>query len=204
MSLQGQGVKTEILRILAGQVITVAAMADKLSYATVYEGASDTARYSSPNLVGQRPDGIAYVAAVQPDYFTPLAELRYFYDLTTLYRSEPNRLLHILHMLMLHLQTTRKEHVNRLAQRYPSEKVIVCFAQTAVFSESSQQPLEIEWASYIQPSIPQAHMPCDDDVQHNAVVKGVPHSQNENPLDRISSDGLKEVRYRALARVLQL
>ncbi|GJS40017.1 hypothetical protein Tco_0565060 [Tanacetum coccineum] len=196
MSLRGQGVKTEILRILAGQVITVAAMADKLSYATVYEGASDTgkpiciqcdiknkkihpvggygmkasaavmitvisARYSSPNLVRQRPDGIAYVAA-------------------------------ILHMLMLHLQTTRKEHVNRLAQQYPSEKVIVCFAQTAVFSESSQQPLEVEWASYIQPSIPQAHMPCDDDVQHNAVVKGVPHSQNENPLDRISSDGLKE------------
>ncbi|GJY15576.1 putative CCCH-type zinc finger family protein [Tanacetum coccineum] len=66
-----------------------------LSDATVYEGASDTARYSAPNLVGQRPDGIAYVAAMQPDYFAPLAELGYFYDLITLYRSEPNHLLHV-------------------------------------------------------------------------------------------------------------
>ncbi|GJT25388.1 WAT1-related protein [Tanacetum coccineum] len=77
-----------------------------LSYATVYEGASDTAsmdmmiivistRYSTPNLVGQRPDGIAYVAAMQPDYFAPLAKLKYFYDLTILYRSEPNHLLHV-------------------------------------------------------------------------------------------------------------
>nr|GEY64695.1 RNA-directed DNA polymerase, eukaryota [Tanacetum cinerariifolium] len=136
-------------------------------YQTFLKHFSRTARYSAPNLVGQRPDGIAYVAAVQQGYFAPLAELGYFYDLTTLYRSEPNRLLHILHVLMLRLQTTGKEHVNRLAQQYPS------FAQTAVFSKASQQPLEVEWASYIQTSIPQAHMPCDDDVQHNAVVKDV-------------------------------
>ncbi|GKC78242.1 hypothetical protein Tco_1129016, partial [Tanacetum coccineum] len=34
-------------------------------------------------------DGIAYVAIMQPDFFASLAELGYFYDLTTLYRFEP-------------------------------------------------------------------------------------------------------------------
>ncbi|GJS91421.1 hypothetical protein Tco_0774057 [Tanacetum coccineum] len=53
--------------------------------------------------------------------------------------------------------------------------------------EASQQPLEVEWPSYIQPSIPQAHMPCDDGVQHNAVVKGVPHLQNESTRQNIRS-----------------
>nr|GEV64026.1 hypothetical protein [Tanacetum cinerariifolium] len=65
-----------------------------LSYATFYEGASHTGN-SDPNLVGKRLDDIAYLAAVQPDYFAPLAELGYFLDLTTLYRFEPNHLLHL-------------------------------------------------------------------------------------------------------------
>ncbi|GKB79193.1 hypothetical protein Tco_0946088 [Tanacetum coccineum] len=46
------------------------------------------------------------------------------------------------------------------------------FAQTTFFSKASQHPLEVDWASHIQTSIPPAHMTCDDDVQHNAIVKG--------------------------------
>ncbi|GJV94006.1 hypothetical protein Tco_1541819 [Tanacetum coccineum] len=47
------------------------------------------------------------------------------------------------------------------------------FAQTAVFSEASQQPLEVDFASHTQASIPPAHTTCNDDVQHNAIVKGL-------------------------------
>nr|GEZ92272.1 hypothetical protein [Tanacetum cinerariifolium] len=47
-------------------------------------------------------------------------------------------------------------------------------AQITVFSQATQQPLQVDWASHIQTSIPQAHMTCDDDVLHNAIVKETP------------------------------
>ncbi|GJY64112.1 non-structural maintenance of chromosomes element 1 [Tanacetum coccineum] len=70
-----------------------------------------------------------------------------------------------------HRKRTRQRTRPTLSQReghymFESEG----FTQTVVFLEASQQSLEVEWPSYIQPSIPHAHIPCDDGVQHNVTL----------------------------------
>ncbi|GJZ35486.1 putative reverse transcriptase domain-containing protein [Tanacetum coccineum] len=43
---------------------------------------------SDGNLAGQRPDGIAYMSAMQPNFFTAVPDFRNFYDLSTNYKNQ--------------------------------------------------------------------------------------------------------------------
>ncbi|GJT86029.1 hypothetical protein Tco_1067746 [Tanacetum coccineum] len=171
----------EIIRILAGKLITVAAMADASSLSIV--GLSEphflhvvvTTVDWSPQRRAKPRVGI-YTSAdhISTDGFQ--------YPPSYTYSSESWNKYEGLHM-------------------FASEG----FAQTSIFSEASQQPLEVDWASHIQTSIPQSHMTCDNGVQHNAIVKGLLQKSDEcdnHDLSRFDNQSIERDRLIGIGFVL--
>ena len=60
-------------------------------------------RCADLNLVGQQPDGISYMPAMQPGFVLAVEESRHFYDLNTIHKSKAHILLaHMLRGLKCH------------------------------------------------------------------------------------------------------
>ncbi|GJR72453.1 hypothetical protein Tco_0084818 [Tanacetum coccineum] len=68
----------------------------------------------------------------------------------------------------------KAEIVRILAGQLITVAAMADASSLSIVGLSQPHPLEVGWASHIQASIPQAHMTCDDGVQHNAIVKGIP------------------------------
>ncbi|GJY51095.1 hypothetical protein Tco_0441942 [Tanacetum coccineum] len=51
--------------------------------------------------------------------------------------------------------------------------VATCLAQPGVFSQVTQEVLQVDWSSHIHSLIPLACMTCEDDIQDNDIVKDV-------------------------------